>query len=375
MPLDPLEFHISLRRLLAALILMLVPITVFGFYIGLRADQQAHEMTGTYFRALTRSAARTTAEFVGQRVSEVGFIANDPTLIQSVTAANRSYEHMDTAAIQAHAERIDANWNAPESDTLVQNVLTSDLALWLRRCRELNPRLLKITVADQTGATVAATDKPVHYFQTERESWQALQSGGRGALHVSELRYDDQSKSQYISVAYPVLQAGTGRFIGAVIGLVDVAPLFSTIYQQQFTQRGRVFLVRDDGIVLAAPGVTPSMKVKSEEFTAIRDALGTLRGREAGYLNATLPRGETSVIGFADTGLRDAYPNLDWTVIATVSQRDAFGPMLALAQYALLIMIVALLMLTVLGAYVFLHRKQSLSDLAAPSEETPRKAA
>jgi hypothetical protein len=50
-----------------------------------------------------------------------------------------------------------------------------------------------------------------------------------------------------------------------------------------------VFLVRDDGLVIHAPGVTPGMKLKSEEYAAIRDAMGTLRGREAGYIYATLP--------------------------------------------------------------------------------------
>ncbi|MGB8064786.1 MAG: hypothetical protein WCF26_23070 [Candidatus Sulfotelmatobacter sp.] len=38
MPLDSLEFCTSLQRLLVALILILVPLTVFGFYVALQAD-------------------------------------------------------------------------------------------------------------------------------------------------------------------------------------------------------------------------------------------------------------------------------------------------------------------------------------------------
>jgi len=42
--------------------------------------------------------------------------------------------------------------------------------------------------------------------------------------------------------------------------------------------------VRDDGLVIQAPRVTPGMKLKSEEYAAIRDVMGTLRGRETGYI-------------------------------------------------------------------------------------------
>jgi hypothetical protein len=117
------------------------------------------------------------------------------------------------------------------------------------------------------------------------------------------------------------------------------------------------------------------MRVKSEEYAAIRDALGTLQGRETGYIDATFRNGETYLIGFADTGLKQSYPNLGWIVVATQDEREAFGPILNMARFALLMMILGLLMLTVLGAYVFLHRKLQLSDLEMPAEEKPRDAA
>ena len=229
-------------------------------------------------------------------------------------------------------------------------------------------------MADEAGATVAATDKPGRYFQTEREYWQAVYSGGQGAVQISDLRYDEQSRSNYISIGYPVLQEGSGRFIGAVTVLVDVSPLFAYLNQQQIARSGRVFLIKDDGTVVNSPGASPSMKVKAEEYAAIRDALGTLQGRETGYIDATLPHGGTYLIGFADTGLKQAYPNLGWIVVATQDEREAFGPIFNMARFALLLVILSVLMLTVLGAYVFLHRKQQLSDLETPTEEKPRAA-
>jgi hypothetical protein len=129
-------------------------------------------------------------------------------------------------------------------------------------------RPLKVTAADTVGATVAASDKPTHYFQTDRSYWGVLYSEGQGAIDVADLRYDEQNRQYYVSIAYPILQESTGRFVGAVTALVDVSPLFAQLNREQIGRTGRLSLVRDDGTVIEAPGVAPSFK----------DALGGILG-------------------------------------------------------------------------------------------------
>jgi len=366
MPLDSLEVRTSLKKLLVGLILILVPLTVFGFYVALQGDSYIRQMNGEHFRSITRTSADLTSEFIGGLVRDVSAIANNPNLVQAVASANRQYDRLEAEAVHNKIDAVEKKWNSSETDALAKSILTSDLARMLRRDRELNPRLLRITVADEAGATVAATDKPSHFFQADREYGQELDSQGQGAIHLTDLRYDEQSHLCYITVAYPVLQEGTGRFIGAVTALVDLSPLFTRLSQQQIGRTGRLFLVRDDGTVIQAPGVTSAMKIQSEEYAAIRDALGTLRGRETGYIYGTLSHGVPYLIGFADTGLREAYPNLSWIVIASQEVSEASGPVRNMAGFALFMMIFALLMLTLLGAYVFLHRQQKIEDIESP---------
>jgi hypothetical protein len=375
MPLDTLEFRTSLQKLLVGLILILVPLTVFGFYVALQGDSHMRQMNGDNFRSLTLAAAESTSEFIAGCVRDVSVIANTPGPIQAVAVANHQYEHLSEEAVRAKIDAIEQAWTKAETDGLSAKILTSDLARQLRRLRELNPRLLKITVADVTGATVAATDRPEHYFQTDREYWRLLSSGGQGAIHVSDLRYDEQNRLYYISIAYPILQEGTGRFTGAVTATVDVSPLFAQLNRRQMGRTGRLFLVRDNGTVVEAPGVPPSTRIKSEEYIAIRDALGSLRGREAGYLFATLPNRESYLIGFADTGLKDAFPNLPWIVVASQETREVMGPIRNTTAFALLAMVLALLMLSLLSAYVFLHRKQELEDIETPDDKASPLAA
>jgi cache domain-containing protein len=205
--------------------------------------------------------------------------------------------------------------------------------------------------------------------------WRALSSRSQGTIQVSDLRYDDLSRLYYVSIAYPILQEGTGRFIGAVTAMADVSPLFGQFNRRQMGRTGRLFLAREDGTVIEAPGVTPAMNIKSEEYAAIRDALGSLRGRETGYMYATLSNGESYLIGYADTGLKEAYPNLPWIVLASQESRELTGPVRNMTAFALLVMVLALLMLSLLGAYIFLHRKQELEDIETPEDKAGNAAA
>lgn len=227
---------------------------------------------------------------------------------------------------------------------------------------------------------MVATEKPLHYFQTESEYWRTLSAKGQTKVFISDVHSYEESPTQYISISAPVFQEGSGRFIGAVTALVDVSPLFSYLNQQQIGRTGRVFLIRDDGTVVSAAGVTSSERVKSEEYIAIRDALGTLHGRETGYLQATLPNRTPYMIGFADTGLKGAYPNLAWIVVVSQELTEAEGPIRSMVFFAMLMAVVCVLILSVLGAYAFLHRKQRFQDIEEQKpeelsdEELPEKA-
>jgi len=371
MPLDSLELRASLQKVLSALILILVPLTVFGFYVALQGDGQIRQMAGENIRSITRTSAEFTSEFIGESVKNVSVIANNPSLAQAVMAANHQYEGLSEEAIGSKLGAIELKWNSPETDALAKSILTSDLARQFRRMRELNPSLLKVTAADTVGATIAATDKPTHYFQTDRSYWGVLYSEGQGVIDVADLRYDEQNRQYYVSIAYPILQESTGRFVGAVTALVDVSPLFAELNREQIGRTGRLSLVRDDGAVIEAPGVAPSLKLRSEEYTAIRDSLGSLRGRETGYLFTRLSRGESYLIGFADTGLKDAYPNLPWIVVASQEDREITRPIRNVTAFALFVMILSLLILTLLAVYVFLHRMQKLEDIETPPEDQP----
>ena len=145
MPLDSLELRTSLQRVLVGLILILVPLTVFGFYVALQGDSQIRQMAGENIRSVTRTAAELTSQFIAGHVRDVSVIANNPNVVQAVVSANHQYERLSDAAVMSKLEATEQKWNNSEGDALAKDILTSDLVRQLRRMRELNPSLLKVT--------------------------------------------------------------------------------------------------------------------------------------------------------------------------------------------------------------------------------------
>jgi hypothetical protein len=108
------------------------------------------------------------------------------------------------------------------------------------------------------------------------------------------------------------------------------------------------------------------MHLKSEEYGAAKDALGTKPSRQAGYVIAGVREGNR-IVGFADTGLQQSYSNLRWLVMVSQNAREALAAQRTVESFAILLVCVALLMVTLLAAYFFLHRKQEITDIESPT--------
>jgi hypothetical protein len=355
------DVHISLQRLLTGLIIVIVPLSVLGLYLTSKSDTNLRQAVGTHLKTFAETDAAIASQFISDRVVDVRALAEEPGVVDAITVANRGYERMSNDAITGRLEKIEQRWDTAEAAPLVKEVLSSHAAGWLGRQREVNPRLLKVIAVDEVGAAVAASDKPVHYSQTDKEYWAAIYAGGRGAVNVTGVRFDEPTGSNYIGIGVPVLEPGTGRFIGAVSALVDVSSLFSLLNQQQVGRSGRVLVVSGDGTVISAPNVTPVLKLKSEEFLAVRDALGTVEGRQTGYVTATMKSG-SRLVGFAETGLAQTYPNLGWLIMVSQDQQEALAPVRTLGQFAVLMVVFGLLMLTLLVLYFFLHQQEQFEE-------------
>lgn len=366
----PFDVQISLQKLLTGLIIVIVPLSILGLYLTSNADKHLEEAIGTQFRTLALTDAATTAQFIADRIIDVSAIAADPAVVDAVKASDHQYLGAGEETIAARIQKIEGHWDSPNADSLVKDMLSSRTSRWLQQQRSLNRRLLKIIVSDENGASVAATGKPVHYVEADQQRWQAVYASGKGAVNVTEVRYDASTQSDYVDIAVPVLEEESGRFMGVVRALVDVSGLFSVFDQQQLGHSGRVMLVTSKGMIVNAPNVTPDLRLMSEEYSAVRDALGTTEGRQTGYVKAATSNGE-NLVGFGDTELKRSQPNLDWVILVSQSEREALAPVRVLEQFAVVMVVLALLMLAGLLAYFWTQRQQGLADLVVMEPNKP----
>lgn len=371
MPGESLELRISFKRLLLGLLVTVVPISLTGLYAITRSDRELQHTVGTHFKIFAETIAWEISQFIQDRVLETGKLAARGVVVDAVTAANRGWQGMSEQAIADRIKRTEALWPTPESEPIVRQILTSPAALELRRYCELDPRYLRITVTDARGATVAASHKTLDYYQADEDYWQAIYAQGRGAVSVTDILYDDVTKANYIGIGVPVVEPSSGRFIGTLDALVDISSLFLVTKQSHPPLNLRTVLVKDDGAVIASPEATLGAKLKSAEFAAVQDALATVEGRQTGYLVTVVPGIGRRLIGFADTGLREAHQNLAWVVLVSQDAREAFASIRFVGRLTAFLAAVGLALVTLLVVYFSLHRRviyRPLSEAAQVRE-------
>ena len=132
-------------------------------------------------------------------------------------------------------------------------MLSSRASRMLRRFHDRDPRILRITVTDAKGVTVAASHKTLDYYQADEEYWQNIYAQGRGALSLTDILYDDAAKSNYIGIGLPIMDDSSNRFIGTLDALVDVTTLFPVINRIRLGPTARTMLVKHSTGLSAKP--------------------------------------------------------------------------------------------------------------------------
>jgi hypothetical protein len=370
MPTRRLLIDVSPSRLLIALVVLIVPICIVGLLSLAHAERLLGRTVGSHFKTVAELSGSVVSRFIHDRVTDVGVMAMEFEVLDAAKASSAAGAGRSEAALTASIQEIERQWNTPAGADVANRMLASKASQLLRKHRDFDRRFLRITVTDARGITVAATHKTLDYYQADEDFWQAVHANGRGAVNITDVLYDDVTKAHYIGIGVPIMDE-SNQFAGVVDALVDVTSIFPVVDRMQFGTSSRIMLVRDDGTVIAAPGVNLAMKMKSEEFAAVHEAVQTITGLQTGYVVADL-RGARNVIGFADTGLKQDYGNLGWMVLAAQDTYEAFAPIRMVNRIIAFMSVIGLLAVTLLGVWVFLHRTEEMAHIGAPEELEPR---
>lgn len=344
MSVDRLEVRVSITKLMLALMIVIVPLSIIGLVLTQRSDKSLDNAVGSNFKTMAQLYADQVRQFMRERVTDAGILASNPAVVSSVSAASGA-----------------------------KGALDQNASLILRQHKSLDPRFLSIVVTDANGNVVASSQRPSQMSYAQDANWQAAYNNGQGATRISDIVDDAMTKAYYVTIGVPITQQ-SGQTAGVLNAAVNITDVLAPFRQNQIASGARAALVNEDGVVVSGPNGDVFARVKSPEFDFVRDALGSNQGSQTGWLTANLSRGPY-LVGFAGTGLKQHFPNLGWVVTVSQEEHQAAAPIRQLEHFALGMVILALFMLTLLCVYYYLHRAQKFSYMEDDAaSEQPRAA-
>jgi len=84
-----LDIQISVQRLLTGLILVIVPFSVLGFYLTSNSDTSLRQAVGTHLKMAAQTDGAVVSQFISDRVVDVRVLAEEPSVLDAISAANR----------------------------------------------------------------------------------------------------------------------------------------------------------------------------------------------------------------------------------------------------------------------------------------------
>lgn len=166
-----------------------------------------------------RAQDKPTAEEFGKIVLEYAKTdlqqwINDPVIIYAINEQNALHKDMN----QLRINKLDFQWREEGSyGALVVELLDRQASIIARDRRENSGGVInEIIVMDAFGLNVAISDRTSDYYQGDEAKWLETFKKGPGAVHISELEFDESTGKVQTQVSLTVVDPETGEAIGAV---------------------------------------------------------------------------------------------------------------------------------------------------------------
>lgn len=157
-------------------------------------------------------SADTAKSFLQEHVTSW---INDATVIDALKAQNEKHAELDESAIID----LDKKWRAEDQD-LISATTGNALSSFLQSKQNASEGMFtEIFVMDNKGLNVGQSALTSDYWQGDEAKWQQTFSIGDGAVHVSDVEFDESSQTYQVQISTTI--SDEGQPIGAVTFGVD----------------------------------------------------------------------------------------------------------------------------------------------------------
>lgn len=320
--------HINVR-VFTVLVLVSLPLYALAAVMVLGTGQA--QLRGAFGLQLTdqaQQAAATVDSYVFRRVIDVSILARVPEVQAAATAGSKA--RLDVAK----AREIDTSWVSQPAATAERlGLLENPASHFLRDIVSNDQVYREILVTDREGRLVAASSATSDYIQSDETWWkEAFHDGTRGVVSVSDVMWDESTKSHAIEIAVPVTERPGERLVGVLKVVADARELLAVAAGVKSSVSGEAFLIREDGsIVFSQRGVGG----KAQFFAAdlLRERLKSYKAGDPQFrleFSARDQNGRSYLVGIAPCQLGTSYPHMAWMMAVTQAEDDLFAPVRAL---------------------------------------------
>jgi hypothetical protein len=169
----------------------------------------------TGISVFAEEAPKEVHELANTRLSNLG---KSMLIVEAVKAQNAKGISLDTI------KEIDEKWkNTAGIDDFMKTLMDSGCGPNLQRIQKENAYFAEIFVMYNQGANVCQTDKTSDYWQGDEDKFVKSFNGGKGAIFVDDVEFDDSTQSYISQVSVPVMDGA--KAIGAITFGIDVDKL------------------------------------------------------------------------------------------------------------------------------------------------------
>ena len=167
---------------------------------------------------VTVFAEKAPQEIYDLANSRLADLGKSRLIIEAVKEQNSKQMSLDTI------KEMDEKWkNTAGIADFMKELMDSGCGPNLRRIQNENSYFAEIFVMDNQGANVCMTDKTSDYWQGDEDKFQKSFNGGKGAVFVDDVEFDDSTQAYISQVSVPVMDGA--KAIGAITFGIDVDKL------------------------------------------------------------------------------------------------------------------------------------------------------
>ncbi|MFZ5775670.1 MAG: PDC sensor domain-containing protein [Thermodesulfobacteriota bacterium] len=161
------------------------------------------------------AAEKAPQKIVDLANSQLVKLGTDPVIVQAVKDENAK------AKTLAQIKEKDAKWMAtPGVVDYMKSLMDNPCGKRLKEIQKSAPYYAELFVMDNQGANVCMSDKTSDYWQGDEPKFTESYKGGQGAVHISDVKFDDSTQVYAVQVSVPVKDGATT--IGAITIGLDV---------------------------------------------------------------------------------------------------------------------------------------------------------